>query len=139
MKKLLFSLALVLLMTAPLQAQRRFGVRAGITDGEPMVGVEMLFPITGDLFINPNVEFSSDLYNINGDVHYDFDINADTSFWIGAGIAFVHPENGDYEAGVNLLGGIGTRKGRMYPYAQVKFTGANDAGDYTTLAVGVRF
>jgi hypothetical protein len=70
---------------------------------------------------------------------YDFDISSATAFWIGAGLAFVNPEQGDYDGGVNLLAGIGTRRNRMYPYAQAKVTSAGDAGDFTSIAVGVRF
>jgi hypothetical protein len=134
----LFVLLLVSVVV-PLEAQVRWGVRAGITDGEPMVGGELVMPIVGDLVVNPNIEFTSEIFSANADVHYDFDISNDTSFWIGAGLAFVNPDEGDYDGGVNLLGGIGTRRGRMYPYAQVKLTSAGDVGDLASFAVGVRF
>ena len=35
---------------------------------------------------------------------------------VGAGLAFVNPDEGDFEGGVNLLGGMGTRRKRMFPY-----------------------
>lgn len=117
----------------------RWGVRAGITDGDPMIGAELVMPVVGDLVVNPNIELTSDLFSANADVHYDFAISSDTSFWIGAGLAFVNPDEGDIDGGVNLLGGIGTRRGRMYPYAQVKLTSTGDAGDFTSVALGVRF
>ena len=138
MKRLLFALVLVAVVV-PLEAQVRWGVRAGITDGDPMIGAELVMPLVGDLVVNPNVEFTADLFSANADVHYDFDISRDTSFWIGAGLAFVNPDEGDIDGGVNLLGGIGTRRGRMYPYAQVKLTSTGDAGDFTSVALGVRF
>lgn len=138
MKKAVFILLLAC-VAVPLQAQVRWGVRAGITEGDPMIGGELVMPLVGDLVLNPNIEFATDVFSANADVHYDFDISADTSFWIGAGLAFINPDEGDFEGGVNLLGGIGTRRKRMYPYAQIKLTSASDSGDYTSVAVGVRF
>jgi hypothetical protein len=138
MKRLLLVLVL-LAVVVPLQAQVRWGVRAGITEGEPMIGGELVMPVVGDLVVNPNIEFTSELFSANADVHYDFSISSDTSFWVGAGLAFINPDEGDLEGGVNLLGGIGTRRGRMYPYAQLKFTSTSDIGDFTSVALGVRF
>lgn len=138
MKKRLLILSF-LVLAIPLQAQVRWGVRAGISDGNPMIGGEMVMPLVGDLVLNPNIEFTTDLFSANADIHYDFDISTDTSFWLGAGLAFLNPDDGDYEGGVNLLGGIGTRRRNMYPYAQVKLTSASDSGDSTSVAVGVRF
>lgn len=138
MKRLLLVLVLFAVVV-PIEAQVRWGVRAGITEGDPMIGAELVMPLVGDLVVNPNIELTSDLFSANADVHYDFDISRDTSFWIGAGLAFVNPDEGDIDGGVNLLGGIGTRRGRMYPYAQVKLTSTGDAGDFTSVALGVRF
>jgi hypothetical protein len=140
MKRLLLVL-LLLAVVVPLQAQVRWGVRAGITEGDPMIGAELVMPIVGDLVVNPNIEFATDVFSANADVHYDFDISSDTSFWIGAGLAFINSDEGDedYAGGVNLLGGIGTRRRRMYPYAQLKFTSTSDIGDFTSVALGVRF
>jgi hypothetical protein len=138
MKKLLFALLLIAVVV-PLEGQVRWGVRAGITESEPMIGGELVMPLVGDLVANPNIEFTSELFSANADLHYDFDISSATSFWIGAGLAFVNPDEGDIDGGVNLLGGIGTKRGRMYPYAQVKLTSAGDVGDFTSVAVGVRF
>jgi hypothetical protein len=138
MKRLLFVL-LLLVLVVPLQAQLRWGVRAGITEGEPMIGTELVYPIVGDFVVNPNIEFTSEMFSANADVHYDFDLANNVSFWVGAGLAFVNPDEGDFEGGVNLLGGVGISRGRWYPYGQVKFTSTGDAGDFTSVAVGVRF
>lgn len=132
-------LLLLLAVVAPLQAQVDWGIRAGITEGEPMIGTELIIPLAGDFVVNPNIEFTSELFSANADVHYDFDITNTTAFWIGAGLAFLNPDDGDFEGGVNLLGGIGMRRGRLYPYGQVKFTSTSDIGDFTSVAVGVRF
>ena len=139
MKKLAVATFLLLVVTASAEAQTRFGVRAGITDGEPMVGGEVLVPLGGGFVFNPNLEVASDLLSLNGDFHYDFGINRTTDFWVGAGLAFVKPDDGDSELGVNLLAGIGTRRNNLYPYAQVKLTSPGDIDDYASLAVGVRF
>jgi hypothetical protein len=136
----LVGLLLLLSLSLSASAQElRWGVRAGITDGEPMIGGEFLMPIGAGFVLNPNLEFSSDLFSANADVHYDFNINANTAFWVGAGLAFVNPDEGDYDGGFNLLAGAGTRRGRWYPYAQAKLTSAGDIDDYVSIAVGVRF
>ena len=138
MKRLLFALFLLALVV-PAHAQMRWGVRAGITEGEPMIGTDLLIPITGDLMANPNIEFTSEMFSANADVHYDFDLASNVSFWVGAGLAFVNPDEDELQGGVNLLGGVGIAKGRWYPYGQVKLTSTRDAGDFASVAVGVRF
>jgi hypothetical protein len=138
MKRLLFA-PLLLLVVVPVQARVRWGVRAGVTEGEPMIGTDLLIPIAGDFMANPNIEFTSEMFAANADFHYDFDLSNNVSFWVGAGLAFVNPDEGDFEGGVNLLGGVGIAKGRWYPYGQVKHTSTGDAGDFTSVAVGVRF
>jgi hypothetical protein len=140
MKRLTLSALLFLLATsASAQRDIRWGARVGLADSEPMIGAEFLMPIGAGFVLNPNLEFSSDLFSANADVHYDFDINATTQFWVGAGLAFVNPDEGDYDGGFNLLGGVGMRRGRWYPYAQAKLTSAGDIDDYGSIAVGVRF
>ncbi len=138
MKKLLFA-SLFVLVSLPAVGQVRFGVRAGILDSEPMIGAELVYPIGGDFVINPNLEFSTDLFAANADAHYDFDITRNASFWLGAGLAFVNPDEGDLDGGVNLLAGLGARRGRYYPYVQLKHTSAGDIDDFTSLAAGIRF
>lgn len=128
---------LLLVVSTAAEAQTTFGVRAGVTDGEPMLGVELLTPITGDIMFNPNIEASSEVVSANVDAHYDFDLNRRTSFWLGAGLAAAKPEDGDAGFGLNILGGIGTRMNRFYPYAQVKLTTVLDG--YGSIAVGIRF
>ncbi|HYH05574.1 MAG TPA: hypothetical protein VEK11_00805 [Thermoanaerobaculia bacterium] len=139
MKRLLPVLLLLLLTVSASAQNLRWGVRAGITDGEPMIGGEFLMPIGAGFVLNPNLEFSSELFSANADVHYDFDINPTTQFWVGAGLAFVNPDEGDYDGGFNLLAGAGTRRGRWYPYVQGKLTSAGDIDDYGSIAIGVRF
>ena len=112
--------------------------RAGVADGEPRIGGEVVWPVGAGFVLNPNLEFSQELFSANADVHYDFALSR-AQFWLGAGLAFVNPDEGDYDGGVNLLGGIGTQRGNWYPYAQAKLTSAGDIEDYFSFAVGVRF
>jgi hypothetical protein len=140
MKRLIFPALLTLVLAIPATAQSRWGVRAGLMDSEAMVGAEYLVPIGAGFVFNPNVEVSSDLRSAMADVHYDIDIDNRSAWWIGAGVGFVHPDEGDLGFGVNLHGGYGRSWNNLYPYAQVKFTSpGDDIGDFTTVAVGVRF
>ena len=140
MKKLApFLLFALVILSIPAEAQMRWGVRAGVTDGNPMVGGDVAIPIAGDFVINPSLEFTTELFTANADVHYDFDISSTSSFWVGAGLAFVNPEDGDYDGGVNLLGGYGMQRGRWYPYGQVRLTSGGDIDNFTSIHVGVRF
>ena len=139
MKKLSLFVFLLLFVSLSAEAQMRWGVRAGITDGEPMIGGELVIPVGGDFVINPTLEFTSELFTANADVHYDFDITTRSSFWVGAGLAFVNPDDRDYDGGVSLLAGFGMQRNRLYPYGQVRITSAGDLGDFMSFAVGVRF
>ncbi|MFP5247758.1 MAG: hypothetical protein ACLGH0_13785 [Thermoanaerobaculia bacterium] len=138
MKKFVPVFFLLLLVSASAHAQLRWGVRAGVVDSEAMIGGELVYPIGAGFVLNPNLEFSSDLFSLNADVHYDFALT-NAQFWLGAGLAFVNPDEGDYDGGFNLLAGIGTQRGSWYPYAQAKLTSAGDIDDYWSVAVGVRF
>ncbi len=139
-KVVLFTVSLLFLVAStPAHAQTRFGVRAGVTDGDPMIGGEVVIPLRSSFVFNPNVELTSKLFTANADVHYDVPIDARTAWWIGAGAALVKPEHESSQLGINLLGGIGTRYKDVYPYAQVKFTSARDTNDFASVAVGVRF
>lgn len=139
-KAILFTFSLlVLFMSTPAWAQTRFGVRAGITDGNPMIGGEVVVPLQSSFVFNPNLEITSKLFTANADVHYDVPIDRRTSWWIGAGVALVKPEHDNSEPGVNLLGGIGTQYRNVYPYAQVKLTSARNTNSFGSVAVGVRF
>ena len=140
MKKFTLFLTLALLLASvSAQAQVRFGVRAGLADSEPMIGGELIVPMTGDFVFNPNIELTSELANLSADFHYDIDLTSTSALWLGAGGAFVKPDDGDAEFGINLLGGYGVQRGRYYPYAQVRLTSAGDQADYATIAVGLRF
>lgn len=137
------------LVAAPAAADVDFGVRAGayLEDSDPMVGFELLMPMPArDWFFNPNVEaiFSDpqDRYSLNFDFHYDFRQTADYYLWGGAGAAVIRTDagrrrDGEWDGGLNLLGGIGWRVEGMVPYAQLKVVLSDDAE--VSAAVGLRF
>lgn len=139
MKRLIPVFLLLVLVSLSAEAQVRWGVRAGIMDGDPMIGADLLMPLAAGFMLNPNLEFSQNLFSANADVHYPFEINAGTTLWVGAGLAFVNPDEGDYDGGFNLLAGGSMRRGNLTPYAQAKLTSAGDIDDYISVAVGVRF
>ncbi|MEA2465544.1 MAG: hypothetical protein QOJ98_3291 [Acidobacteriota bacterium] len=139
MKKFVPAFFVLLLLTVSSEAQTRWGVRAGIVDDDPMIGGEVIVPLPAGFVLNPNIEFTKDLFTANADVHYDFTLTAQTDFWLGAGLAFVNPDEGDYDGGLNVLAGVGVRRGSWYPYGQVKMTTGGDIDEFFSAAVGVRF
>ena len=135
-------------MPAAAQADPRFGVRFGYyTEAEaPFLGAELLFRIVPDIYFNPNVEavlVDDGLYlTVNGDFHYDFYSSRRTFLWLGAGLAVLNnnpegPAESDTDFGLNLLGGIGSRRGRVIPYAQAKVILKDDTE--FVIGVGLRF
>ena len=145
-----FALAAAILLAVPAAAQAdpRFGVRFGYyTEAEaPFLGAEMLFRVVPEIYFNPNVEavFVDDghYFTINGDFHYDFLSGRRTFAWLGAGLAVINtdPEGsaeGNTDVGLNLLAGIGTRRGRVIPYAQAKVILKSDTE--FAIGVGLRF
>jgi len=135
-----FLFLLLLCAALPSQAQVRWGARGGVVDGDPMIGADVALVLgAGHIIFNPNVELSSDLISTNADFHYDFSINRDSAFWLGAGVALLNPEDQDLDAGVNLLLGLGVRHAPRIYYTQLKYTTTSDNGGYTSAAFGIRF
>jgi hypothetical protein len=145
-----FALAAAIALAAPAAARAdpRFGVRFGYyTEAEAaFLGAEMLFRVVPEIYFNPNVEavFVDDghSFTINGDFHYDFRAGRRTSAWLGAGLAVVNtdpegPAEGDTDVGLDLLAGIGARRGRVIPYAQAKVILKSDTE--FVIGVGLRF
>jgi hypothetical protein len=139
---------------APAAADVDFGVRGGVyTDAEEgFLGVELLMPVTGQWFFNPNVEFvfvdPGDLWTLNADFHYDFAREGNVTFWAGGGPAVIFRDRDDgrrrrrdddseTDVGANLLAGVGLVRGGIRPYAQAKIVLSDDTE--AVLAVGVRF
>jgi hypothetical protein len=141
-------LALVFLPAAAKAAD--FGVRTGFYNeaNEGFVGAEALVKMSGPWFFNPNAEYvfidNGTLMSVNGDVHYDFDVNGPTYVWAGGGAAVILrdpdvPRRADSrtDLGLNLLAGIGWRTASAVPYLQGKVTLADN--NEAALAFGIRF
>jgi hypothetical protein len=146
--RLALAAAILLAVPAAAQADPRFGVRVGYyTEAEdPFIGAELLFRIVPEIYFNPNVEVvlvdNGRYLTANGDFHYDFYQSRRTFLWLGAGLAVLNrdpegPADGDTDLGLNLLGGIGARRGRVIPYAQAKIILKSDTE--FVIGVGLRF
>jgi hypothetical protein len=131
-------LALVLL-TLPVSAATRWGVRGGTSDGEAVVGGEFTRSINAHLLFNPNVEITKDRVSGNADLAWGFELTSNASAWIGGGVALLMQEEEDLDAGLNLLVGVGVQQGGWFPYVQLKATEPSSGEGYTTAVFGVRF
>jgi hypothetical protein len=122
-------------------AQVRWGARAGVVDGEPMIGADVIMKIgSSSFYFNPGIEVSGFGITSNADVHYDIELTRDAALWFGAGVALLNSDDErDLDAGVNLIGGVGTRSGRYIFYTQLKRTTPTGGDSFGTLAVGIRF
>ncbi len=128
-----------------------FGVRGGVYPDEDkaFLGAEALFGVSDSKrwFGNPNVEqvlvSSGDLTTFSFDFHYDFPSGAPYSVWLGAGPTLIHQDKeragsgNTNDTGVNLLVGVGARKGEVRPYGQFKVVVADD--NQAVVGMGVRF
>lgn len=125
------------------------GLRTGLYSDieEAFVGVEGLTRIADtDFFFNPNGELvlidNGDLFTVSLDVHYDLDLDLnEADIWLGAGptVLFRDPDRGrgHDDFGLNLLAGIGVRRGAVRPYGQLKVILADETE--AVLAIGIRF
>lgn len=136
-------------------AQIDFGVRGGLySDADAgFLGVELLTPITRDLFFNPNYEYvfvdNGDLSTLNLDVHYDLWRGRPYYAWLGGGAAVIFSKNdvlgcrscssdSNTDIGLNILAGIGFGKGQaIRPYVQGKVTVSDNTE--ASIALGLRF
>lgn len=146
-KALVSALSVVVLcgLAEVADAQVRFGIRAGeYTDvSEPFLGAEIITPIGGNWFFNPNVEWvfldDGDLATINADIHYDFSTGSRAFVWAGGGLAVVYENVGESETdlGANVLAGVGWNVGEVIPYVQIKGL-LGDRDDFVVMG-GIRF
>jgi hypothetical protein len=141
----------LLLVSPSLPNAADFGVRGGVypDEDQPFLGAEAVFDMTksGRWFGNPNVEHAfvdrGDLTAVSFDFHYDFPGGAPYTVWAGAGPTLIHRDMnrpGDRnttDPGMNVLLGVGAKKGDVRPYGQLKAVLANDSE--VVLGVGVRF
>jgi hypothetical protein len=112
----------------------------------PFIGGGALTSMGHQWYFNPNLEFAFgdevDYLTVNGDVHYDFTRNGNLSFWAGGGLAIVDtdpdgPGDGSTDLGLNLLVGLGDRKGGVRPFGQFKVI-LSDETEFVVMG-GVRF
>ena len=141
------------LSITPGQAKTDYGVRGGAySDAEgAFLGAEALFGVGAShrWFGNPNLEHAfsdaggTDLTAVSFDFHYDFPSGQPYAFWAGAGPTLIFRErdaagrSDETDAGLNLVMGIGERRGDVRPYGQMKIVLANDTE--AVLGIGVRF
>ena len=122
-------------------------VRAGVTDGDRVaVGGGLLTQVGSSRhwYFNPNVDMTMgdnrDQFAMNGDFHYDLDTSG-PAFWVGGGPALmvVDREGADNETdvGLNVLTGIGKKRGDVRPFGQLRGTIADDS--QVQIVGGVRF
>ena len=153
--RLLIFLTVALLAMAAAPAARAEDVdidlRAGIyTDGsDGFIGGGVLWDVgkPQSWYANPNLEYvfvdNGDLFTLNGDVHYDFKVDAPFAVWGGGGpaILFFDTDNGDGDSetdfGLNLLAGLGAKEGSVRPFGQVKLIISDDS--QLVFAFGLRF
>jgi hypothetical protein len=154
-RMLLFASACVIagsLSISPSLARPDFGVRGGAyTDAEePFLGAEALFGLGGTKhwFGNPNIEHAfienGDLTAFSLDFHYDFPTGQPYTIWAGAGPTLIVNDrnvagNDDQtDAGLNLVFGVGSTKGEVRPYGQMKVVVVAD-DTQAVLGAGIRF
>lgn len=139
------------LSISPSLARPDFGVRGGAyTEAEePFLGAEALFGLgsTKHWFGNPNIEHAfienGDLTAFSLDFHYDFPTGQAYTIWAGAGPTVIFNDrnaagNDDQtDAGMNLVFGVGSKKGDVRPYGQMKVVVADDT--QAVLGAGIRF
>jgi hypothetical protein len=132
-------------------ARPDFGVRGGAytEEEEPFLGAEALFNLgpSEQWFGNPNVEHAfiqdGDLTSLSFDFHYDFPSNQPYTLWAGGGPTVLFRDqdasgnDDETDPGVNLLFGLGAKKGEVRPYGQMKVIVADDT--QAVLGAGIRF
>src|SRR5262245_30641846 len=142
------SLIVLAVLPAPAAADTKLGLRGGyyVDIGDPFLGAEVLLPISRRIYFNPNFEYvfvdNFTYWTLNGDFHYDFPTHRPIYVWAGAGVGLLvsDPEgenNGDTDAALNLLAGVGFQTGSVIPYFQAKVI--LDGGSEFVLAFGLRF
>ncbi len=97
-------------------------------------------------FFNPNLDVAmGDRRNIvamSGDFHYDIPTHGTMSFWMGAGPAVLVSDwkdesTSETHLGINVLTGLGAKRGSVRPFAQLRGTMSDDS--QVALSGGVRF
>ena len=156
-KRLSLALALAVLVTllGSRAADARVApeVRAGyFFDAEAaMIGGGALFPTQARLMFNPNAEWvfvdNVTFFTLNGDFHFDLNPGYEgPAYWVGAGVALLYADidndlvgdsDADIDVGLNLIGGLGAKRGSARPFVQGKLI-LSDNSEFS-VAGGLRF
>ena len=103
------------------------------------LGAQLSVPIVSHLEFYPSFDYfidSGSFWNLNADLKYRVPSESVRWLYLGGGLNLAH--GGDRtRAGVNLLAGVESLKGRVHPFAEFRFT-ANH-GSTGQLAVGLNF
>lgn len=146
----LLTIALVMaIQPGRAQAAVDADIRAGVyPDADAVaVGAGILTDVGGKTgwYFNPNVEVAlgdrRDIVALSGDFHYDFNSDRNTSVWLGAGPAVLMTNRtvgeDETDLGVNVLTGIGAKRGDVRPFAQLR--GTMGEQNQVAIAGGIRF
>ena len=125
-------------LAVPGDAAVRWGARGGFSDGEPIIGADLIMAIGKGFYFNPSVEVGAETLSTNADVHYDIEIQRDAAVWIGGGVTKLLRHHEDLNFGANVIVGLGARRDNRIFYTQAKRTYAS--GDsFNTFVFGMRF
>lgn len=150
-RRLLTLLTFVMCTTATLHAQSSAispGIRVGayFDPTDLYLGGELLIPLSGAVYLNPNLEYvfvdGGTFATFNFDAHYDFPVSDPAYVWFGLGLGLLYsdpegPPESDLNAGLNILLGLGFNAGPVVPYTQFKATMAET--NRFSLGFGLRF
>ncbi|MFN0181638.1 MAG: hypothetical protein ACKVZ0_22750 [Gemmatimonadales bacterium] len=108
------------------------------------IGLQLGVPIAKNLEFYPSFDYflvdPGTFWNLNADLKYRLPDPSIRWLYLGGGLNIARASGGGSartRAGVNLLAGVESLKGRVHPFGEFRFT-AND-GSTGQLAVGVNF
>ena len=107
------------------------------------LGAQFSVPVANRLEFYPSFDYffvdDGSFWNLNADLKYRIAQASIRWLYVGAGLNIARVSNGasDTNAGLNLLAGAESLKGRIHPFAEFRFT----AGDGSTaqIAAGLNF
>jgi hypothetical protein len=107
------------------------------------VGAQLGVPMANRLEFYPSFDYyfvdHGSFFNLNADLKYRIAPVTLHWFYVGTGLNIARASNGgsDTNAGVNLFAGAESLKGRVHPFAELRFT----AGDGSTgqISAGLNF
>ena len=131
---------------AEAQGRSHLGAHLGInTDFEDVyLGAHGTFPLTRRLELYPSFDVyfpdNGTLLGFNGDFKFLIPTDKGFGFYVGPGLGILYQsfdDDDDTSVGLNLFGGIESRRGQVHPYLEVR-TLVHDNTSFQ-LAVGLNF